>query len=544
MGWILGFRSALVLLAALWFARASLAQQETERFDIVRFEVVGNSLLAAAEVEDAVGPFVGKAREYGDVQRALEALELKYRSLGYSAVQVHVPEQELTQGIVRIEVVEAKVGRVKIEGLEFFDLANIRASVPSLKEGTTPNVAAISANVQLANESPAKQLDVILRATDEEDVVEAEVLVNESRPQRVFVTSDTTGNNQTGLYRFGLGYQHANLLNRDNVVTASYTTSPEKPDRVAIYSLSYRLPLYSLGHSMDFIVAKSTVNSGSTPTVFGPLSIAGGGDVYGVRYNHLLQRHGEFSHRLIYGFDYKAFNTSCDAGAFTAAVCASSVPLTVRPFSVTYSGAVARTGRATDFFISYSQNWAGADNGRDRDFETSRPGPLGAGTGSGGAPSRFATVRFGGSNTSVYPSGWQWRTAASAQYTPQALVSGEQLGIAGSTSVRGFQERQVAGDKGYYANLEFYTPNQAERWGIANGNLRGLVFYDWGYAVLNAPLLGASPKKASIASIGFGVRLSVEKNLSIRFDVAGVADEGGTRSVARFRGHASLYYAF
>src|SRR5262245_7233851 len=91
------------------------AQEQTERFDIDRFEVVGNTLLPAAAVEELLRPYTGKRREYGDVQRALEALELGYRSAGYSAVVVSVPEQELGKGSVRLNVLEARIARVVVE---------------------------------------------------------------------------------------------------------------------------------------------------------------------------------------------------------------------------------------------------------------------------------------------------------------------------------------------------------------------------------------------------------------------------------------------
>src|SRR5205085_12638394 len=64
------------------------------RFEITRFDVSGNTLLPAAEVERAVAPFAGRNRDFGDVQRALEALEELYHARGYNVVTVQLPEQE------------------------------------------------------------------------------------------------------------------------------------------------------------------------------------------------------------------------------------------------------------------------------------------------------------------------------------------------------------------------------------------------------------------------------------------------------------------
>ena len=89
------------------------------------------------------------------------------------------------------------------------------------------------------------------------------------RPRKFFLTFDNTGNSQTGSYRLGLGFQHANIANRDHAVTLQVVTSPEKADQVSIYSIAYRLPVYSRGDSMDFFAAYSDVDAGTTSTPAG-----------------------------------------------------------------------------------------------------------------------------------------------------------------------------------------------------------------------------------------------------------------------------------
>ena len=111
-----------------------------EHFPINRFDVVGNHLLSEADVTAAVSSSVGADKAFGDIQHALEALEQAYRSHGFSAVQVSLPEQELISGIVRIDVVESTIDHVIISGNKYFDEANIRSSLPPLQEGQTPNL--------------------------------------------------------------------------------------------------------------------------------------------------------------------------------------------------------------------------------------------------------------------------------------------------------------------------------------------------------------------------------------------------------------------
>ena len=256
---------------------------QDERFDIVRFQVEGNTLLADAEVQRIVAPLAGSRRVYGDIQKALEALEGAYRRAGFSTVQVFVPEQELSTGVVRLRVTEGVIGKVAISGNKYFDDANIRAALPALKEGKAPNLRELSENIQLSNENPAKQVEVTLGVSEEEGKVDAKVAVAEENPQRGFATLDSTGTAATGISRVGVAYQNANLFKLDHTLTLAYTTSADAPTgvKVDIFSAGYRVPLYGLGDSLDFIYGKSSVNTpSSSPTLGGALGIIGKGDVF------------------------------------------------------------------------------------------------------------------------------------------------------------------------------------------------------------------------------------------------------------------------
>ena len=98
-----------------------------------------------------------------------------------------------------------------------------------MKKGESPNIAAIGRNRSAANEHPSKQLDITFRQSDIPDSVDADVKVTDERPLGFFVGLNNTGDRRTGNWRATLGAQHTNLWNLDHSVTATYTTSPERP---------------------------------------------------------------------------------------------------------------------------------------------------------------------------------------------------------------------------------------------------------------------------------------------------------------------------
>jgi hemolysin activation/secretion protein len=551
-------------------AACSFAHAEDERFDIQRFQVEGNTLLAPAHVEALVAPFVGHRRNYGDIQKALEALEGAYRASGYGTVQVYVPEQELTQGVVRLEVTEAVVGKVTVTGNQHFSPANIRATLPDLKEGKAPNMRLLSENIQLANENPAKQVEVTLGVGDEEGKVDAKVNVTDENPEKYIVTLDNSGSSSTGKLRAGFSYQNANVGNRDEVMTLAYTDSPDKPTgvKVEIYSFAYRIPFYSIGDSLDIIYGKSSVSTPSSQAT--GFAINGKGDVFGLRWNHYFARRGEYTSKLIGGFDYKYLNTRCTDMAIDPPTPgnAACTPYTVRPFSLTYTGQRQSPGQILDYSLGVYQNWAlgtryayttaNGESGFDRYSVMNGDGN---GTANRKTPDAFNYVKLTFSYLHALADDWMVRGAFSGQYTGTPLPASEQFGIAGATAVRGFNERAVAMDKGWFVNLELFGPELAGGLGLS-GSLKALAFYDFGSArnyLGSMTTTGTGPfEKASIASIGAGLRYSLGKDVSLRADLARVIDAGpanlvpspatptpsNTEGRGDWRGHFALQLGF
>jgi hemolysin activation/secretion protein len=542
----------LGLLVALLSAVPSLAQDQ--QFNIVRFQIEGNTLLPQAQVRAIVAPFVGPERVYGDIQKALEALEGAYRAAGYGTVQVYVPEQELTSGVVRLKVTEGVIDKVEISGNKHFNNANIRASLPALKKGTAPNLRKLSENIQLANENPAKQVGVALSTSEKEGQIDANVTVTEENPQRLFVTADNTGTAATGRTREGIAYQNANLFNRDQTLTLAYTGSLDAPTgvKVDIYSLGYRVPFYALGDSMDFIYGKSSVNTPSaSPTLGGMLGIVGKGDVFGLRWNHNFARRGEYSSKLIYGLDYKYINSTCTVASSPASIdpptppIAACVPYTTRPVSLTYTGQIQSPGRMFDYNIGLAHNIALGSKYTNVDGTTDRYSYLTPGNRT--TRDDFNILRLGGSYLKAFRTDWQARIALTGQYSGDPLVFAEQLGLAGSTAVRGFEERAVTADSGYVVNAELYTPELIKKGSGLRGSLRALAFYDVGRGYnQNIPAGSLTPAHVSIASVGAGLRYALGKDASLRFDLAQVVDGGptGTNQHGDWRGHVNLILAF
>lgn len=505
-------------------------------FAITGFRVLGNTLLDARLVDELLLHFAGAEKSGEAIQQARQALEDAYHHAGYQAVRVLVPQQEITDGTVTLAVIEFKLGKIAISGNQYHDQDNILAALPALVSGKPASSRILSENLRLANENPSRRLDVTLALGSEAGVVDARVNVQDEPPRKMWLTFDNTGNASTGRYRAGFAYQNNNLFNRDHAATLSYTTSPDHVSDVTQFSASYRLPLYSLGDSLDAIVAYTDTNAGATNTVAGPMSFSGKGHIGSIRYNHYFPRAGEYASRFTAGLDYRAYINKCSVGDFGSAGCGSAAAdTTVHPVSLTYGGSWNKPSLIADFSAAVVHNLPGGVHGSDADFAAARPSPLGT----GGASAQYSLYQLHGSLLFILPQDWRLRFLAKSQYTSDALISGEQIGLTGANTVRGYLEREAARDKGYVGSAEVYTPNLAPGLGMTDNSLRLLAFLDHARG-WNVNLAGETDSTITAGSAGVGMRYDHRRGVSIRLDVGRASHGVGTTGAGDWRGHVSV----
>lgn len=488
-------------------------QDPIGRFEITRFAVEGNTLLAPPDIEKLLTPYTGKDRNFGHVQMALEALEAAYHARGYNIVQVGLPEQELNQGVVRLQVIETKIGKLRVEGNKVFSEDNIRRSVPGLVEGRTPNLGRVSSSLKLANENPSKKTALQLQSGDNDDEVNAVLKVADEKQWKVGASVDNSGNPSTGKSQLTMQFQHANMMDRDHVMSLQYTTTVEKPSQVSVYGVGYHIPLYALGDSIDVFASYSDVDSGSVLAGIFNLQVSGRGTVFGGRYNQLLRRVGDYESRITYGLDYKEFQSNV-----TLQGVQLGNDVTVHPLSVAYTGVLGTADGEWSFTVTGMRNIPGGDQGKSADFNRVRAG----------APAGYSLLRINAGYSRALPADFQMRLVLAGQFTGDALIPGEQFGAGGATTVRGFGERDISNDRGHLVSAEIYSPNFCATLQTVAAQCRALVFYDAANVRRNDPLPGEIAK-ASIGSVGLGLRVGVDKYMTMQVDYGHVIDGGVTQ---------------
>ncbi len=79
------------------------------------FRFAGNTLLGAEQLTPALTEFVGRELDFAGLQRAADAVAAAYRESGW-LVRVYLPEQDVSEGTITLQVVEARFAGVRFEG--------------------------------------------------------------------------------------------------------------------------------------------------------------------------------------------------------------------------------------------------------------------------------------------------------------------------------------------------------------------------------------------------------------------------------------------
>lgn len=530
----LGAAAALLTAPPALHAQPAAAAVLPQALAVQRYDVQGNTLLGAAELEAATAPYTGRVT-VARLREAAAAVQELYRRAGYGGVVAFLPEQALDGGVVRIRVVEGRLVRVELSGQRAFSAANVRASLPSLQEGRTPEVRRIDAQIQMANENPAKAVQVLLQPGEQPGQVVAKVTVTEEPVLRVTGRLDNTGGRSIGRWRAAVGLQHANLWGRDHIGAIELQTAPENTEAVAVVSGSYRVPFYARAMALDVYGAVSNVDAGTVGTAAGDLSFSGQGAIAGARLSGYLPRRGNVDQRLFAGVELREYDNECTITGLPAGACGSAgASVSVQPVSLVFTAQAAGAWRWGLSLGLHGNLAAGGRHGEPADFEAVRPG----------SRPRYTAWRASGQLAVPVGEGGSLAARLALQATGQPLIPGELFGIGGAQSVRGFEERELAGDSGATLSVELQSGNWAERLGWAKADVRALLFADAG-AVANqgdaACLAGRSDCR--MGSLGLGLRAG-QGPWQLRLDVARAFTTAATTVKGDVRAHAALFVNF
>jgi hemolysin activation/secretion protein len=265
--------------------------------------------------------------------------------------------------------------------------------------------------------------------------------------------------------------------------------------------------------------------------VAGGLRFTGKGRLFGLRVTRLLDRWGEVDQRVSLSLDHREYDNSCEIEGLPPGACGpAGESVAVQPLGIEYA-AKGFGPVPPSLAVGVQRNLQlGGGNSGDEHFEAVHPG----------ARPRYTLLRLAASGGIAFAGDWQLSGRFNAQFTGDALVPSERFGLGGAGSVRGYEERELAGDRGAGANVELASPGVGLGPG---GELRLVAFGDAGAVKnhLDTPCLQGRTS-CSLSSVGLGARY-VRSAVKAGVFVAYALKEAASTSRHSARAHFFVSYA-
>src|SRR5258707_3272296 len=479
----------------------SSGQGQAERqIYIQEYRVEGTHKLSELDVEEAVYPYLGPGRTTEDVEQARASLEKAYQDKGYQTVSVQIPPEQVRTGVVVLQVIEGKVGRLRIHGSRYFSLEQIRKQAPSMAEGTVPNFNDVTRDIVALNQLPDRRITPSLRAGVEPGTVDIDLNVKDTLPLHGSLELNDRNSPNTTLLRLNGSISYNNFWQLGHSAGFSFQIAPENMRDAQVFS-GYYLARFPGLEGFSLLLQGTKQNS--DVSTLGSIAVAGKGSIFGVRGIFTLPPGQDFYESISAGFDWKHFDQR--VGLSTGNI---TTPITYYPVSAVYTATWVPKGSETDLDAGITFGLRGGIGSKDDQFDNSRFKASG----------NFIYFRGDLSHTHDLPGGMQVYARVQGQVADQPLINSEQMGGGGLSSVRGYLEAEELGDNGLFGTLELRSPSLLGWMGKKEDEWRIYGFLDAGTLTIRDPL----PQQADVfnlASWGFGSRIQLYQHLNGSLDI-------------------------
>ena len=308
----------------------AIGAEKVSTFTIRSFSVEGNTLLPEKTIKEVLKKYVGRKKTEDDVNKARETLEKFYHEEGYPAVLVNLPQQKVQKGVVRFEVIESKIGNVRITGNRYYTKEKILRDLPSFSPGKVLYVPDVQKDLAWVNRSQDLKVSPALAPGLELGTTDVELKVEDKLPFHGSLELNNCSTHDTSDLRLNAMLKYDNLWQKDHSISLQFQTSPQNTNDVRMYAMSYAFPApWAHDHQVAFYGVRSDTNT----TTFGQdVLVNGKGYIVGVRYVVPLTPYKTYYHNITLGLDYKDFQETNGLNGAASGDNRTPFPICPSPF--------------------------------------------------------------------------------------------------------------------------------------------------------------------------------------------------------------------
>lgn len=515
-GWLAGIRSCVcrnycaVAIVTAWMACSIALAAEVpagdageRRFDVHEYAVDGNTVLEPAVIQEALAPWLGLEKTVKDVDNAREALQSLYRSRGFQTVSVAIAaasRKTVADGLIVFQVDEGRIHKLTVSGARYFSVDDIRAAVPSLREGQIPDFNAVQKELAALDRQRDRQVVPSINRNDATGDLDIDLAVTDTLPLHGQIEFNNRYSNGTSHTRASAMLSYDNMWQRGDSLSLMMQTAPERPDDDSVLFASYLARFADPGFTLQL----TTLKTESDVSSVGGTNIIGRGEAFGVKGNWQQPGTDGWYYGMSAGVEYKDFINKVQLGNSSL-----DSPLAYAPFTLSMTAGHRDETQSMRYGLDWMMTVPGLGSDT-RTIDLSRYG----------ASRRMRALRASAGVDFELPKAYRLSFSGSAQTTDVPLVSNEQISAGGMDSVRGFLEAESAGDHGVLLSGELQSPPLVSflpdsAWVRHLGDGHAYLFADSARLALQGTLPDATQSRDSeLHSAGAGVTFTCFTHLN------------------------------
>lgn len=464
---------------------------------IKKIEVIGNESISSEDICKWVDHYTDKKISLKTIYQLCDEIEQHYAAKGYFLARAYPPPQAIENKVLEIEVIEGKLGNIKVVGNTQYKTSFILSYFKYL-QGKPLRYDLFLRALLLLNDNKDLVVGAVFEKGKEFGYADVILQVDDSCPIHLYFNGNNYGKNLTTNTRFGGRFDWGNVIFQgDELSIAEVVGFPIE----ALYftDVNYTALLNRNGASLElaYLFSKFKIRE------LKALRLKGRSDIGTIKINQAIARKRFLSADFFAYFDYKQIQN------FVLSDRTSFDKLRVLALGTLldhFSPGKGRDYLVLRFSAGIPRIFGGL---KAVDPQSSRIG--------GGG--RFFLFSADYDRLQHLPKDCFFYFHATGQLSPSKLTLPEQIYIGGSNTVRGFPLATALGDSGYYVNFEFRFPPP-----IANKRffrfkkkwkevLQFDLFLDHGGVFLH------SEKDTFLWGSGIGARLKGPFNLVFALDV-------------------------
>ena len=210
--------------------------QDNTPFMVNKLSIEGNQSIASETLYELVKDYQGRTQTISDLQQACKRITDYYRAQGYPFARAILPQQEINEGEVRIQVIEAKYGSIHLQNNSRVSTALVQGIVAPLQNGESISQKKLDRTLLLLSDLPGITSAANIkpgRAVAESDF---DISLNDTAMVTGRLGLDNFGNKFINRPRIMGAMSINNPLHHGDVLSFTYLTTGE---RMQYAQLSY-----------------------------------------------------------------------------------------------------------------------------------------------------------------------------------------------------------------------------------------------------------------------------------------------------------------